>query len=226
MPALSDPKCDSVGLAVERYLDRYGLRVHQTPTSPATFIRKCSGESSRPDLTISTPRLFRVSETTVLDGIGSDHLPLLTTITLNFRRDVTAPSHFIYKDADWDKFTSILEDGVATLDIKRGTLDQAYQRLTRLIMTVAHSAIPRVPVRRSRGLWSGNLSRLKSERNCLQCRLSRCLSRANLLAYRLCCRKMRQAVRSLQQNTWREGVSVLNYRTCADRIQRGKRNRD
>lgn len=128
------PKRDSVVLAVERYLDRYGLRVHQTPISPPTFIRKGSGESSRPDLTITTPRLFRVSETKVLEDIGSDHLPLLTTITLNFRRDVTAPIHFIYKDADWNKFTSILEDGVTTLDIKKGTIDQTYQRLTRLIM--------------------------------------------------------------------------------------------
>lgn len=34
------PKRDSVGLSVEQYLDRYGLRVHQTPTTPPTFIRR------------------------------------------------------------------------------------------------------------------------------------------------------------------------------------------
>ena len=74
--------CNDSGRAIEEICDSSNLCVIQDKDSTPTLLHRAHRTLSRPDLTILSSDLVNRSKTQVLDDVGSDHKPILTTINV------------------------------------------------------------------------------------------------------------------------------------------------
>ena len=102
------------------------------------------------DLTFISPILApNTSWHTCQDTLGSDHIPIITSINVN---NITEPDtnediipKFNYKLANWAAFSSSLATfTTANIDIESLSIDDLYSVLTDLILTAAKDSIPQV----------------------------------------------------------------------------------
>ena len=80
IPSLGYPSYNSRGREVEKLCNSSNLILQQNMDSQPTLLHRRHLTASRPDLTILSADLLENTTVTVLDDIGSDHLPILTSI--------------------------------------------------------------------------------------------------------------------------------------------------
>ena len=102
-------------MAIEDWAIQEGLRIlndgSYTRQNPST------GGRSTPDITLVTSELQRTRNFTwsTQSGIGSDHLPILTTLSsVSPRQKRLGKGRFSYRKADWTKFRAKLDETIAT----------------------------------------------------------------------------------------------------------------
>uniref|UniRef100_A0A0B7BVU2 Endonuclease/exonuclease/phosphatase domain-containing protein n=1 Tax=Arion vulgaris TaxID=1028688 RepID=A0A0B7BVU2_9EUPU len=80
-PRWGYPDNNRTGKLIEELCDTTNLSVLQNAESPPTLLHRAHLSLTRPDLTICSSDLTESCHSQILDDIGSDHKPLLTTIT-------------------------------------------------------------------------------------------------------------------------------------------------
>ena len=108
-----------------------------------TRIDPVTGNFTSLDNTITTHRLAGLADWLVVeDPCGSDHLPVLTTISSTPHMDTTRlPRSYIYSKADWPLFQSICQS--ATLeDIAHTDINQYLDNINTFLHSAASKAIP------------------------------------------------------------------------------------
>ena len=100
------------------------------------------------DLTLISPELATNSRwTTWFDPLGSDHLPIVTTlhplkIFQRISQDDKVPK-FAYKHANWDLFSSQLSSfNVSDIDVETLSVDNLYSTFSNTILSAAKNSIP------------------------------------------------------------------------------------
>ncbi|UYV74128.1 hypothetical protein LAZ67_11002196 [Cordylochernes scorpioides] len=93
---------NNCGEALSNYLDNTDLLcISEGPT----YVSNSYGIPQTLDLVITTPQLAHQTLTQVLEGVGSDHLPLLTTTTTEIKEEALPKKlYWNYRKADWTKF--------------------------------------------------------------------------------------------------------------------------
>lgn len=132
---------DANSRLIEELLEEYHMTTLNT--GEGTFIKPCSEGYSPLDLTIVPMDLAVRARWEVLqDSLGSDHLAVLTTFNAKPVLQDKAPPSWNFKRADWELYSSELED----LQPSQGddvTTEQEYERLTGAILDAATKSIPK-----------------------------------------------------------------------------------
>ena len=168
------------------WIEENNLSLLNTP-SKGTFFRSHMQRPSVLDLTIATTSLAnRIEDWQVLETIGSDHLPVLYTITgtgIQLPQSTSTNYRFNVDKADWalfqttltelvtqDQFKTTIEGLRSNQSISSGLrpnqptsdLDNAAQALTDAILLAAKASIPiSLPGARPKPWWSPELKELR-----------------------------------------------------------------
>ena len=113
------------------------------PDTP-TLLHRSSGSRSSPDISFSPSSLALSCSWEVLQDLGSDHLPILLSISLSpvFRPNERPPS-FNFQKARWDGFASCFDSHCPSAEEYSSlSLSSAAALFTSLTLNVAKSSIP------------------------------------------------------------------------------------
>lgn len=76
-------------------------------------------------------------------GLGSDHLPILVTLSSSVKRPRReGRGRFSYRSADWPKFREKLDQLITALSAQPTSLSEAANRLAATILQAARASIP------------------------------------------------------------------------------------
>ena len=104
-----------------------------------------TGGISAPDVTLTSRSLMRSRNITwaTQRGLGSDHLPILTTLSSSAQRPRRkGRGRFSYRKADWALFRAKLDQLIAAWSDQPSSLAEAASRLADTILQAARAAVP------------------------------------------------------------------------------------
>ena len=92
------------GKAIEEQCGSTNLTLLQNDESPATLLFRVNKKTYRPDLTIVSSDLLHRHTMHVLDGVGSDHRPILTSLHLKKKKKYKKKTRWNFKKAKWELY--------------------------------------------------------------------------------------------------------------------------
>ena len=161
-PTWGYPDRDASGEAVEELINSTNLILQQDDTTPPTLLHRASGNKTRPDLTLLSADINNVSEASVLDGIGSDHLPILITVGGEKSKTFTRVARWNYKRANWQGFETMTDMLLPSASCE--SIEEEYREITRIILSTAVKTIPKGRRKRFKPFWTPELEAKVKER--------------------------------------------------------------
>ena len=161
----------SLPLGLKRYFQPRGEEVFDwvissDPDTP-TLLHRSSGSRSSPDISFAPFSLASSCSWEVLQGLGSDNLPILLSVPLSpvFRLNERAPS-FNFQKARWDDFVPYFDSHFPSPEEYSSlSLSSAAALFTSLALNAAKSSIPFGRIKRPpKAWWSAEEERAVSER--------------------------------------------------------------
>ncbi|UYV84944.1 hypothetical protein LAZ67_X004067 [Cordylochernes scorpioides] len=111
--------------------------------SGPTYVSNSYGTPQTLDLVITTPQLAHQTLTQVLEGVGSDHLPLLTTTTTEIKEEALPKKlYWNYRKADWTKFRQESNLTPKIMNDKQ-QLNSKWKKWKTTVLKAAKKTIPR-----------------------------------------------------------------------------------
>ena len=157
LPTLGYKNYNFRGTEVEALCNSSNLIVKQTIDTMPTLLHKAHGTTSRPDLTIISADIFDETEIKVLDDIGSDHRPILTTVNLDKPSPKeTRKTLWNFRKANWEKFREETDTGFNNINYNR-PIEEVYSNICCTILTAAKNTIPRGNRKRYKAFWNQEL---------------------------------------------------------------------
>ena len=106
LPFLGYSSYNMRGHNIEDLTNSTNLCLMQNSESKPTFFHRRHLTTSKPDLTLLSSDIADSATVTVLDGIGSDHQPILTNISRKFQGKPKnkRTSHWNFKKAKWNLY--------------------------------------------------------------------------------------------------------------------------
>ena len=129
------------------------------PDTP-TLLHRSSGSRSSPDISFAFSCSWEV-----LQDLGSDHLPILLSISLSpvFRPNEHPPS-FNFQNARWNGFASYIDSHCPSAE-EYSSLSSAAALFTSLALNAAKSSIPFGRIKRPpKAWWSAEVEEAVSDR--------------------------------------------------------------
>ena len=175
-----------------------------------------TGDVSSIDLSLVSSNLAtRFSWATYDDTLGSDHLPIVLSLSCDFVRTPSTPK-FNYKRADWGNFSRVVK-----LDIVGETIDDKVNHIQDCIIAGATATIPRTSadcVKRRVPWWTPDCRRALCERNRAYRRFNRNITAENFVLYKKARARARRVIRKAKRDSWRSFVSTITYRTPGSQV--------
>ena len=136
---------DKTGRFIEDLCASSNLTIMQDENSPPTLLHRAHNTLSRPDLTIISSDLVQNSQVQVLADMGSDHRPMLTTISQQGKAyQHQQRSRWNFKKADWAAYKLAPEDKFSTIScINQVNVNDLEKQLTSIILSSSKKHIPR-----------------------------------------------------------------------------------
>lgn len=172
-----------------------------------------SGKTTSIDLTITSNNLAIKCNWSVMDNtMGSDHYPIITTVNVNPQRPSTSEPTYIYKKADWQKFSI---EATKSFDnpIQSPDLTEFHNNIISAIHEAAINTIPsssHKSVNKAVPYWNQKCQETVKNRNKAQKKMKRSNDLDDCIEYRRLKAVAQRTIREEQQNYWREYCSSLN----------------
>ena len=136
------------------------------PDTP-TLLHRSSGSRSSPDISFTLSSLALSCSREVLQDLGSDHLPILLSVSLFpvFRPNERPPS-FNFQKARWDGFASYFDFHCSSAEEYSSlSLSSAAALFTSMTLNAAKSSIPFGRIKRPpQAWWSAEVEKVVSEK--------------------------------------------------------------
>ena len=164
IPSLGYKHYNARGVEVEAICNTSNLVLKQNKDTTPTLLHKAHGTTSRPDLTITSADITDRTTIKVMEDIGSDHRPVLTTISLNEAKPTPnrRPS-WNFKKANWNRYKQETDAGFGDLNML-DSIDGTYHELCKVILEAAKASIPRGNRKRYKPFWNTELEEAVKER--------------------------------------------------------------
>ena len=123
LPELGYERYNNMGREVEALNIENHIHLLQNEQSQPTCLHRRHGTTSRPDLTFVSADIHNKTNIKIMDDIGSDHLPILTTIDLRQQKWSRAQrkTFWNFKKANWKAYTDIEKKLILSLKISTKT---------------------------------------------------------------------------------------------------------
>ncbi|GFR65706.1 RNA-directed DNA polymerase from mobile element jockey [Elysia marginata] len=148
---------NKTGEALENISQTTNLVILQDRDSPPTLLHRAHNTLSRPDLTILSSDLHHKHNIQVLDDIGSDHLPILTTLHKPCSRKFERKTRWNFKKANWSRFKEATDNLLTAIKPTGDDPNLLCSQITEGILKAAADCIPRGCRKAYKPFWNTNI---------------------------------------------------------------------
>ena len=164
-PSLGYDNFNRRGRDLEDLCNSSNLILEQDMESKPTLLHKAHKTTSRPDLTLISADIYEKTSVQVLDSIGSDHCPILTSIQTKHKSKAIRRPLWNFRKANWKAFADETDSQLGNLDVSDGTEDAVCNKITTAILDAAKKHIPRGNRNKYTPYWNKDLDQAVKSRN-------------------------------------------------------------
>ena len=201
------------GKEVESLCNGSNLILMQNAESKPTLLHRASGATTRPDLTMISADIVDICQVTVMDDIGgSDHRPILTTITHTTQKQTrNRTTLWNFRKANWTRYQTAALSGLKGVDETKD-INTVYNQIQQAILSAARKTIPRGNRKQYKPFWNKELQELVKDRRRARKRAEKDPTRENKTAYNRLTGQVRYKVRTSKRNHWTDTCNQLDLR--------------
>ena len=199
------------GKAVEALCNESNLILMQDINSEPTLLHRKSGTTSKPDLTMISADIIDICHVRVMDDIGSDHRPILTSISRPGNYKQKRPTLWNFQKANWNLYQTTALSKLKEIDCTRDT-NTVNNDITNAILFAARKAIPRGNRKRYRPFWNSDLEKVVKERKQARKNVEKNPTRENKTAYNRLTGQVRYQVKVAKKNHWTKTCNQLDLK--------------
>ena len=204
------PDRNRTGRLLEELTETTNLSVLQNAESTPTLLHRVHLSLSRPDLTICSSDLIDSCHLQVLDGIGSDHKPILTTISTPSKAYHKRKTHWNFGKADWRLFQESSDYLFSNID--SSSIEIFANEVNRVILNAASQSIPKGNRKFYKPFFNKEMQAAISERNKARTALETAPSQEARICYNKACAKAKLAVKKAKNEKWSSTCGKLDLR--------------
>ena len=192
---------NQTGRVIEDLCQTTNLEVLQNKLSPPTLLHRTHNTVSRPDLTIVSSDLKNRCSTQVLEDLGSDHLPILTTVKMNQKYHSKFRARWNFKKANWEKFETLTNALLGPIETTE-SIDVTSNKITTAILQAANASIPRGCRKNYRPFWNNEIQQAVTERKSARKDLEKTPSVENRIKYNKASAIVKRQVNLAKKEKW------------------------
>lgn len=210
-PDLGYERYNNMGKEIEALCNERPLNLLQSKLTPPTCLHRRHGTTSRPDLTLISTDLLNNAKITVLDDIGSDHLPILTTITQygNTKPKTQRCTYWNFKKANWKEFGRITDAELEQID-QAQPIEKLYSTTCKIILKAAKKTIPRGNRKKFKPFWTTEIGDVVKLRRKARKKMEKHPNLSNKREYNKLTAKVRHLTKSAKSKAWKENCEQLD----------------
>ena len=155
---------NNTGKAIEEFCERTNLSLLQDEDSPPTLLFRVNKKTYRPDLTMVSSDLLNRYTIEVLDDVGSDHRPILTSIHSKKKKVFKRKTKWNFKKANWKLYQEITDHRLtAVIEKDHATIDALCENISTVILDAAVESIPKGCRKHYKPFWSNELQEAENK---------------------------------------------------------------
>ena len=211
LPSLGYSAYNHRGHNIEDIVNSSNLCLSQDSSSEPTLFHRRHGTSHKPDLTLISSDIFQSAKVTVLNDIGSDHMPILTTITRQSQGKLreSRRCYWNFSKANWNLYRLDTDSEFEKLPTGK-PLEETYKAICSSISKCAKKNIPQGNQRKYKPFWNNDLEAAVKERRRLRKVAQKDPTRENKTAYNKATGKVRHLTRLSKRENWRSTCGRLD----------------
>ena len=216
-PEWGYPDHNNTGTRIEELCESSNLSVLQNANSPPTLLHRAHLTLSRPDLTICSSDIENSCRIEVIDGMGSDHRPIITTISTPPALTHSQRTRWNFRKANWAEYRKTTEELLSCLEETEDT-DLFNEQVTTSILKAASQHIPQGSRKNFKPFWNGEIQAAVTEREKARQLLEKSPSPTTRTLYNKTCAKVKLTVKQSKKNKWIETCKDLDLRQSGTKV--------
>ena len=214
---------NKTGKAIIEICESTNLSLLQDESSPPTLLHRVTKKTYRPDLTMISSDLLNNYTVEVLNDVGSDHRPILTSILASQKKTRKRKTRWNFKKANWnlynETFDSKLKDAAGnfadteelkTLLYSYTAADNLCTDITNSILQAADKGIPRGCRQNYKPFWSDEIADAVDRRETARQLVEEDDRDANKVNFNKSCAQVVKTINSAKRNHWAVTTGNLN----------------
>ena len=200
---------DGKGKQVEALCNGSNMVLMQNSQSEATLLHRGTGTTSRPDLTMISADIVDNSHVKVMEDIGSDHKPILTSITYPSKKKTRRKPLWNFRKANWAQYKTLTDQRFRDIDME-ADVEETYTQITKAILSSAKKCVPRGNRKRYSPFWNAEVEAAVKERRKARKNVAKNPTRENKTYFNKMTGKVRLLTKCGKKNHWTETCSKLD----------------
>ena len=203
---------NNTGKEIEKHCGSSNLTLLQDRESPPTLLHKVTKKLYRPDLTmISSDLLNRYSVDVLIDKMGSDHSPILTSINPRKKKKFKRRTKWNFKKANWEMYNELCNQGFKDImDKDHSSVDEFCEDITKTILEASAKSIPRGCRKMYKPFWTQDIQDAVDKRTTARITLEQAPTDENKVKYNRECAKVKLVVNSAKRAAWAKTTAELD----------------
>ena len=210
-PSLGYPDYNKRGKDIEEIQNSTNLILEQDKESEPTLCHKRYRTTHRPDLTFVSADIYDRATVRVLDDVGSDHKPILTTLTTSKPKPRrTRKTFWNFRKANWKKYAMDTDASFMKIDVQKKPVDEVCTEICKVIAKAVKENVPKGNHKKYRPFWNKDLETAVKERKKSRRTVERNNTPENRTAYNRLTAKVRYLTRTSKREHWRNSCQSLD----------------
>ena len=209
-PLLGYNQYNKRGRELEDLCNSSNLILEQDMECPPTLLHKAHKTTGRPDLTLMSADIYDSCHVQVIDDIGSDHLPILTTIKSKTKVSKKRRTLWNFKKANWKGYAAATDAMLGQLDVTEGSEDEVCQKIIDSILKAARQHIPRGNRKKFKPFWNKELEETVKLRRKARKKAEKNPTPENRAAHNRLTAKVRLLIRKGKKEHWTNTCEQLD----------------
>ena len=214
---------NKTGTVIEELCQSTNLTLLQDENSPPTLLHRVTKKTFRPDLTMISSDLLNRYTVEVLDDVGSDHRPILTSILTSKKKQRQRKTRWNFKKADRKLYNEVFsqklksifdtdfvnEENQQLLETHT-SVDKVGDGIVKAMLDASAESIPRGCRKNYKPFWNAEIDEAMNRRETARKALEDDDSEPNKINFNKQCALVRKTINSAKRNTWATTTGNLN----------------
>ncbi|GFS16783.1 reverse transcriptase [Elysia marginata] len=203
---------NKTGEALEYTSHTTNLIILQDRHSPPTLLHRAHNTFSSPDLTILSSDLHHKHNIQVLDDIGSDTLPILTTLHQLCSRKFERKTRCNFKKANWSRFKETTDNLLTAIKPTGDDPNLLCSQITEGILKAAADCILRGCRKAYKPFWNTNIEQAVKTRQEARIQMEKNPTIENKILYNKTSALVKRKVKTAKKEKWTKTCENLDLR--------------